>query len=414
MPLHPVSDTARDITTECAAYSEHLQNLLAEDKALWPKYLPVTAENDLFTSLQDGILLSHLINAIRPKTVDLSKLTATIDPQSLSTKSQSSSKSFFEATHNLNTALEALKSVPNIVVVNVGAEDFLNKKTDLVLGVLWQIVRAHLLSEVQLSSHPELVRLLDLEKGETLQGLLGLSSEQILVRWFNYHLVRSGVDRKVGTIAKDVTDGTAYLLLLREVAPGDKKEEVARKVEQALKINESDKEARAKAVLEVAEILGVRKFVTAKDITEGHARLNFAFVATIFSKHIGIHLPTEDQSRALQHRVSLLESQNSSLQSQTTSLQSRVKELETALAESQRVHTDIQLARESEKTMLETQAETSKEIHRAALDGANAQIAALNGEVEAQRGAYEALKNEQAAFRKQVGQKLGEVRAVLQ
>ncbi|KAJ3038066.1 hypothetical protein HDV00_001026 [Rhizophlyctis rosea] len=411
--LHPVSDTSRDISSECAAYSEHLQNLLSEDKELWPKYLPITNTNELFAALQDGILLAHLINAIRPNTINVSKLNRSINPAALapttpaSATSPTSSKDYFEATHNLNAVLESLKQVPNIVVVNVGAEDFLNRKTDLVLGVLWQIVRAHLLSSVNLPSHMELVRLLDARNGETLQGLLGLSSEAILVRWFNYHLERSGKSRKITSLNKDVTDGECYLLLLKQVAPGDKKAEVDQKVEQGLRIDASDKQGSAKVVLEVAEILGVRKFVTAKDIVEGHARLNFAFVATVFSKHIGIHLPTEDESRAIAHRLSILESAN-------TQMTAKIAELESKLADAIQAKAEMQSAKDAEKTMLESAAESANVVHQAAMDGAKAQIASLNSEVDEVKGAYELLKAEQTAFRKQVGSKLGQVRAILQ
>lgn len=43
--------------------------------------------------------------------------------------------------------------------------------------------------------------------------------------------------------------------------------------------------ARAEAVLQSADRLGCREFVTPKDITKGHSKLNMAFVANLFNTH---------------------------------------------------------------------------------------------------------------------------------
>ncbi|KAJ3279830.1 phospholipid scramblase 1, partial [Borealophlyctis nickersoniae] len=186
--LTPVSDASHAMESEVQAYAEHVSNLLVEDKALWPKYLPITPTNDLFTALQDGVLLSHLINAIRPGSITLSKLSLNINPHHLSAAApthpsptsppSAATKDFFEATANHNLALDTLKSLPHFVVVNVSSQDLIRKKPDLVLGVIWQLVRAHLVSSVNVPAHPELIRLIDTENGETLSALVGLSSEQ--------------------------------------------------------------------------------------------------------------------------------------------------------------------------------------------------------------------------------------------
>ena len=87
----------------------------------------------------------------------------------------------------------------------------------LILGLLWQIIRMQLLSQISIKNYPELVLLLDEGKqedhvvvvvvvvdddddnvtynivGEELASLLKLTPEDILLRWFNYHLKRGGI-----------------------------------------------------------------------------------------------------------------------------------------------------------------------------------------------------------------------------
>ena len=66
-------------------------------------------------------------------------------------------------------------------MVNFGANDIRDMKVDLILGLVWQIVRGHLMRHINLASHPELIRLLN--DKESLKELVGLKSEAILLRW---------------------------------------------------------------------------------------------------------------------------------------------------------------------------------------------------------------------------------------
>lgn len=182
-----------------------------------------------------------------------------------------------------------------------------NSKQDLVLGIVWQLIRFHLLSAVNLNAHPELVRLL-LPK-ENLSTLLNLPAESTLIRWFNYHLQRAGSQRTIRNFSKDVQDSELYIKLLLEIAPPAVKEEMTILMTRAETISadsEQNRLARAQLVLEGAGLLGARKFATAKDIVQGNAKLNLGLTATLFNREIGILLPTEDEMR--QQRA-LLQSQ---------------------------------------------------------------------------------------------------------
>ena len=56
----------------------------------------------------------------------------------------------------------------------------------LLLGLLWQLIKMALVKEINLTTVPGLVRLL--QEDENINDLLRLSPEQILLRWVNYQL----------------------------------------------------------------------------------------------------------------------------------------------------------------------------------------------------------------------------------
>jgi len=57
--------------------------------------------------------------------------------------------------------------------------------------------------------------------GETLADLMALSPEEILLRWFNYHLEKAGSSRRVNNFTGDIKDSEAYTVLLNQIAPED-------------------------------------------------------------------------------------------------------------------------------------------------------------------------------------------------
>ena len=82
--------------------------------------------------------------------------------------------------------------------------DLIEGRKHLVMGILWQIIKFGLLDDVSLDSCPELYRLL--REGETLEQLLKLPAEQILLRRFNFHLEAAGSARRVSNFSSDVAD----------------------------------------------------------------------------------------------------------------------------------------------------------------------------------------------------------------
>jgi hypothetical protein len=98
-------------------------------------------------------------------------------------------------TENNNIVITSAKGI-GCSVVNIGSADLQEGKEHLILGLIWQIIRRGLLSKIDIKIHPELYRLLD--DGETLEEFLRLPPDQILLRWFNYHLKAAGHKRRYG------------------------------------------------------------------------------------------------------------------------------------------------------------------------------------------------------------------------
>jgi plastin-1 len=149
----------------------------------------------MLTSSVDGLLLSKLINDSVPDTIDervLNKATSKthrrIPSQPTASPAQSGGPKAlnnFQMTENNNIVISSAKAI-GCSVVNVGSADLIEGREHLVLGLIWQIIRRGLLSKIDIKLHPELYRLL--EDGETLDQFLRLPPDQILLRWFNFHL----------------------------------------------------------------------------------------------------------------------------------------------------------------------------------------------------------------------------------
>ena len=138
----------------------------------------------LFDDCKDGLILCKLINDSVPDTIDSRVLNKPTPRKPLNA---------FQITENNNIVITSAKAI-GCSVVNIGSSDIAEGREHLILGLIWQIIRRGLLAKVDLKYHPELYRLC--EDGETIEDLLRLTPDQILLRWFNYHLRAAGSQRR--------------------------------------------------------------------------------------------------------------------------------------------------------------------------------------------------------------------------
>uniref|UniRef100_A0A2K5QGF6 Plastin-3 n=1 Tax=Cebus imitator TaxID=2715852 RepID=A0A2K5QGF6_CEBIM len=218
--------------------------------------------DDLFKAVGDGIVLCKMINLSVPDTID----ERAINKKKLTP---------FIIQENLNLALNSASAI-GCHVVNIGAEDLRAGKPHLVLGLLWQIIKIGLFADIELSRNEALAALL--RDGETLEELMKLSPEELLLRWANFHLENSGW-QKINNFSADIKDSKAYFHLLNQIAPKGQKEG-----EPRIDINMSGFNVSIAALLNstILQNYCCREFVTPSDVFCGPSFFFFAFVFYLF------------------------------------------------------------------------------------------------------------------------------------
>uniref|UniRef100_A0A8C5E6G4 Plastin-3 n=1 Tax=Gouania willdenowi TaxID=441366 RepID=A0A8C5E6G4_GOUWI len=243
------------------------------------KILPICPNSDeLFECLEDGIVLCKMINLSVPDTIDERTI------------NKGEKLSMFKKQENLNLALNSASAI-GCHVVNIGALDLREGKPHLVLGLLWQIIKIGLFADIELSRNEALAALL--RDGETLEDLMKLSPEELLLRWANFHLENAG-QPKISNFSSDIKDSKAYFHLLNQIAPKGTEEDQPRIDINMAGFSESDPTKRAEAMLQQADRLGCRQFVTPADVVSGHPKLNLAFVANLFNKYPALTKPENE------------------------------------------------------------------------------------------------------------------------
>ncbi|KAG6628883.1 hypothetical protein I3843_14G044800 [Carya illinoinensis] len=264
--LHTISES------EKASYVKHINNYLEQDDFL-KRYLPIDpSTNDLFEIAKDGVLLCKLINLAVP---------GTIDERAINTKRVLNP---WERNENHTLCLNSAKAI-GCTVVNIGTQDFIEGRRHLMLGLISQIIKIQLLADLNLKKTPQLVELV--EDSKEVEELMSLSPEKILLRWMNFQLKKAGYKKIVTNFSSDVKDGEAYAHLLNVLAPEHSNPSA---------LSAKDPLERAKLVLEHADRMGCKRYLTAKDIVEGSPNLNLAFVAHIFQHRNGLSTKTKQIS----------------------------------------------------------------------------------------------------------------------
>jgi len=229
--------------------------------------VPISLDGeDLFASVNDGVLSCKMVNIAFPGTID----ERVIDKKP---------KNVFQKNQNQTLALNAARSI-GCQFVGIGAMDLINGEPHLVLALLWQLIKAAVLSHISLAEHPYLVRLLTGD--ETIATLMKLPPEKILLRWVNYIMGQVGSSRKIKNFGQDVKDSEVYSRLMKHVSDYYK---VGQEHCTLDALEQDDLSVRAAAVLRAAAAVDINAAMTATDIFKGNTKMNLLFVAELFNKY---------------------------------------------------------------------------------------------------------------------------------
>lgn len=251
-------------TSEKKSYVAHINSYLRDDPFM-SQFLPIDpATNALFELARDGVLLCKLINVAVPNT---------IDERAINTKKVLNP---WERNENHTLCLNSAKAI-GCTVVNIGTQDLIEGRPHLVLGLISQIIKIQLLADLNLRKTPQLVELL--EDNNDVEELMGLAPEKLLLRWMNFHLKKAGYKKPVTNFSSDLKDGEAYAYLLNVLAPEYGSPDA---------LDAKDPVKRADLVLDHAEKMDCKRYLSPEDIVEGSANLNLAFVAQIFHQRNGL------------------------------------------------------------------------------------------------------------------------------
>ena len=99
--------------------------------------------------------------------------------------------------------------------------------------------------------------------------------------------MQAGSKRRIRNFHEDIKDSEIYTELLYQIAP-----KTAGVNKDAMDLQ--DMIDRAEKMLEQAEKLKSRAFVTARDVVKGQERLNLAFVANLFNNNPALDPPKEE------------------------------------------------------------------------------------------------------------------------
>jgi len=150
-------------------------------------------------------------------------------------------------------------------------------------------MRLCLTKKISLKDCPEIMRLAN--EGESLQDMLKLPPESILIRWLNFHLKKVGTEKQVTNLGSDLKDSVALIQVLHSLDK-DKCSTAA--------LGESDLVKRADATIKTAESIEIPALVRPADIVSGNSKLLTIFVAEMFNTRHGLEQLNEEEKEAFE------------------------------------------------------------------------------------------------------------------
>lgn len=260
---------------EIQCFSDIINQTLSSDPDL-NGVLPLNPKSqDLFSAVESGVLMCKLVNSVAPGTIDENKI------------NKKPNMNIFQKRENVDMAIAGAKTI-GCILVNMNPQLIFERREHIILGFIWQLMRLKFVSKLNVKEMPTLLALK--ESNEKESDFAKASPEQLLLRWFNFHLENSEYTNRVTNFSSDLKNGLAYVYLLNQLGP-----DLSDKSGVALEADQ-----RVKKVIEDAKKMGVDTPITGEDISSGNSKLNLLFSAAIFQKYpeLKLHEKAGEQQKA--------------------------------------------------------------------------------------------------------------------
>ena len=242
-------------------YANLINKVLKDDPDCGNR-LPIDPESDeLYDKLQDGVILSKLVNKCEPDTINEDEL------------KKDENMNIFDKYDNLTKAVDGAKKVGVKSLTN--PDDVLDKDKERVNDLVGDILARVNVPKKVIKENPETEKLLN--EGETVDDVADLPIDDFLKRWFNHHLKNAGHQNELTNFSDDLKDSEKYTILLNDICP-----------EQCDKsaLDLEDPNERAQKVIDNAVKYGAETSVKPEDITSGNEPLNHLFTGDIYNAEL--------------------------------------------------------------------------------------------------------------------------------
>ena len=259
---------------EKTAYIKFINSILSNDPII-KKYLPIDPDtNEIFEKIKDGMIFCKLINKIEEGKID--------------ERSINKNPNDYQKWQNLNLAISTAK-ILGLKFGGITSEIIMEQSNcPLIIKFLGDICIFLLIHSIGIKKFPELANIL--EKNEQISELLKLSPENILLKWFNFHLKAGQSEKQIKNFSGDVKDSEKNIILLNQL-----NKEICDKSA----LNDSDLKKRAENVLSNLSKLKINSYITADDIVDGNEKLNLLLVASIFNSKTRLKSANDKQKKEI-------------------------------------------------------------------------------------------------------------------
>lgn len=177
----------------------------------------------------------------------------------------------FVMLENQSLVLEAARKM-NCSIVNIAPLDLLEGKSNLLYGLLWQILKNGTIMQARLLAQPNLSIT---EEDGRIQGKNGSSIEASLLNWVNESITSLDSVLQMKDFSKSLIDGKIYSCLLSNYFPHIYHETIATEEEQSA-------ELLAEKVAQMGKrLLGAQCILETEDILTGNETMNLLFIASL-------------------------------------------------------------------------------------------------------------------------------------